>query len=223
MFCYTLALLQGCAFSFGLRSPTDSPTTSPTSAPVQNYTTVRVELDPDVSSIAGNCTADFAATIATQLSIWYVDAVASYSGSYPAISNPGSFLKVGVFRGEKWSNRMLRQGQYSVAEEGPSSSAEQALPATAGQGQRKLCGITKCNTYCCSPCCISACAAGCDRCRYLQGGRSLSANKWWVMDNDGQDSVAQSMQFAAQRWLNQNDPTRCMGNPWNAKIQVNIF
>jgi hypothetical protein len=195
-----------------------------------SQSTVRIELDPNATTVNGTCTSTFNANLAAQLSSWFTSGVASYNGAYPQDATPVAFNN--TFRNTATGSRRLVQ-------EEPSSGV------VKGQKHRNLgCSKTTC-TNCCPQACITYCGSGgggCNFChndddvRQLRGGdsRMLTAtsstattstvnNVWWAGNQTMQSSVAQSIQFSAQQWLSQNDPTHCMGNAWQLGVSVNYL
>ncbi len=185
-----------------------------------NQTTVRIELDPDATTVNGTCNETFYISLAAQLSFWFTDSVASSKNAYPEAANP--FLTFhNTFKNVAAGNGRL------VAEEPSPGNVD-------GQGERKLCYKASC-TNCCPAYCNTYCGGGggCNLCknddddvrRKLRGGESrmLTENDWWWGNETVQNSIAQSMEFAAQQWLSQNDPTECMGYAWKLEVFVNYL
>lgn len=178
-------------------------------ASAQNFSNYHIELDPDTDSANITCNATFSALLTTQVGIWFVDAVASETGSYPPVTNVSGLVKNTVRQGQKINDRML------IGDQSPSEE----------QGERDL-------YSCCSGCCYASswcntyCSGACLLCRRnLRSGSSRMLdghrNDWFV--NSDQDRVASNIQFAARRWLKQNDENRCMGHPWKLEVHVNYF
>lgn len=235
--CLSLALLQGSTSashwwyrhtpptSPATATPTVSPTTSaaPTPAPstasagavTANYTSVRIEVDPYTPSVRSNCTVNFTAAWTAQISTWFVDAIASQSGSYPPVTNPDSLFTTSMVNGRKWNGRRtMREGVNLEYEE------EQEHRQTGSCTASTPCYIPCCSVYG-SPC-YTACI-GCARCgtsRNLRSSSRMLDHKWWSGNSEFQGTIADSIQFAAKRWLSRNDPTQCMGNAWKISVQV---
>jgi hypothetical protein len=220
-----LALMQGSAFGNWGYHKTSSPTASPTSSPTTNYTTAKIEFDPDIGSVSGNCTADFTALLTTQVSIWFVDAVASVAGKYPSVNNASGVATLTNFHGSKWGHRLLNQENGDMTEE--QSVGGELL--TADQNERKLCSKTDptcgicCPSWCSAWCVNGGCGVTCPNQRQLraESSRKLNGGRHWQYgDGSYPNTVAGMIQFAARRWLSQNDPTQCMGDPWKLVVQV---
>jgi hypothetical protein len=185
-----------------------------------NGTTIRIELDPDAATVNGTCTATFYISLTAQLSIWFTNGVASYNNAYPQVVNPFVEFKNTFRNGPVGSDRLIQEEPLSGIAE--------------GQQERKLCNKASC-INCCPAYCNTYCGGGggCNFCddddvrRKLRGGESrttLAVNEdWWSGDETMQSSVAQSMEFAAQQWLSQNDPTQCMGYAWKLGVDVNYI
>jgi hypothetical protein len=213
----SLILLQGTVHGQASTATASGQTsTASTSGQTTTGTTIRIELDPDATSVNGTCTAKFNANLTAQLSIWFTDGVASYNRAYPQVASPVTFQN--TFRnGAVGNNRRVQEEPVSgsIIEE---------------QQERKLCNKASC-TGCCPAYCNTYCGGGggCNLCggRQLRGGASrmmaTESNAWYAGNATMQSSVAQSMQFAAQQWLSQNDPTQCMGYAWKLAVVVNYI
>jgi hypothetical protein len=214
----SLITLQGAVH--GQASTATTTSTASTSGQTTTSTTIRIELDPDATSVNGICTNKFNANLTAQLSIWFTDGVASYNRAYPQVAGPVTFTN--TFRNAGGgSNRLVQE--------------EPSFGIVEGQQERNLCNKNGC-TGCCPAACLTFCGGGgCNLCknddddvrRQLRGGASrmmaTGSNAWYAGNATMQSSVAQSIQFAAQQWLSQNDPTQCMGYAWKLAVVVSYI
>jgi hypothetical protein len=182
-------------------------------ASAYNYTTYRIELDPDVNSLNLTCIDSITALIIPQVAGWYVGAVANQTGSYPTIKNMSAVLKPTMIRGKS----------------ADSTTVSTSTSASTVPSSRQL----TCSTTTCYNCCSGSCTTLCGACRLCRRRRNLRDGKermldatsdtWWYGDTQAQSNAATFIKFAAQVWLKLNDPNMCMGNPRLLNVLVNYF
>jgi len=209
--------------------------------------TVRVEIDPDPSTIKANCTAAFKSALNSQLYSWLTSGLTNFLGSVPPLPKNQNFTTF-IFKGEietQHRQRLLKLAkEFSTSAAARTSKSEdeykgnepEPVAKVSGNNnndnhERKLvCSWTSC-TNCCLPFCISSCWSnngGCGttcnpgRRRVRAASRKLADLSWWTLPSVS-SSVSLFLQMELTQWLLRYDLRQCLGNPASITAAVTFF